>query len=413
MKPASRQLMPFWCFYVHQGMITALIARGASAYFRQQGWSLATLSYLSLAMLPWVFKGLWAGWAERHALTLRGNRYLGSLALLQAAMALTLFATGWLTPGDAPLMVVIALLWLATLSATHDIYADGIVIGTTTTASRPAASIAQVGGSYIGILACPPLFLAVAQWGGWTVALSTLGVVSLLLLYPALRLCQPLPRSAASLMKAPAAAAMSPRARWRETWRSLWPGLCLAAVAFPSMRAMMAIEAPILIDLGMTMSEAGAALALYATGGSALGIVAGGWIARRVRLATGLQCLLAAHIAIPAAGCLGYPVLGLPGWITLITLSNVAAAAAFVFVYRLLMDQVRPARPAADYALFQSVDAAVAIVMSIGILQLIHHTGYRIALGLLAVLACASLLAARRLVQPLGQPPWLAPWLAP
>ena len=390
MNTAWRLSVPFWCFYIHQGMVTALIARGAGAYFRQQGWSLAALSYLSLAMLPWALKGLWAASAERHAVGLRGNRYLGSLAMLQLAMAAVMLVTGHLTPASTPAYVVVALLALATISATHDIFADGIVIGTTKPAARPVASMAQVGGSYIGYMACPPLFLAVAQASGWTAALAALSVLSLLLLLPPLRLCQP-------LSGRPFRRALPPPAS-STSLRALWPALCLAGIAYPAMRAMMALEAPLLIDLGLSLQETGAVLALFASGGSALGILAGGWMARRLPPGAALQWICVCQVTIPAIGFVLYPMLGVAGWQVLIVLGNLAAAAGFVVVYRVLMDQVRPARPAADYALLQSIDAAVAICMFLGALQLANFTGYRCVLALLAVLAVASCLAIFRLI---------------
>lgn len=397
MNPAWGMSVPFWCFYIHQGMVTALIARGAGAYFRQQGWSLAALSYLSLAMLPWALKGLWAATAERHAVGLRGNRYLGSLAMLQLAMAAVMLVTGHLTPASTPayaVYVVVALLALATISATHDIFADGIVIGTTKPAARPVASMAQVGGSYIGYMACPPLFLAVAQASGWTTALAALSMLSLLLLLPPLRLCQPLSGRPHRRALPPPASSTSRHG----TLRALWPALCLAGIAYPAMRAMMALEAPLLIDLGLSLQETGAVLALFASGGSALGIVAGGWMVRRLPSGAALQWICVCHITIPAIGFVLYPMLGVAGWQVLIVLGNLAAAAGFVVVYRVLMDLVRPARPAADYALFQSIDAAVAVCMSLGALQLANLTGYRCVLALLAVLAVASCLAIFRLI---------------
>ena len=77
-----KSYLPFWCCYLHQGMITALSLQGVLAYFRHAGMDLAQLSWLSLCMLPWVAKFLWAPWGERHALPLRGKPYLGSLVLL-------------------------------------------------------------------------------------------------------------------------------------------------------------------------------------------------------------------------------------------------------------------------------------------------------------------------------------------
>ncbi|GAO97159.1 hypothetical protein PSA5_30590 [Pseudomonas syringae pv. actinidiae] len=60
--------LPYWCYYLHQGMLTALILQGVVGYFRHQGLDLASLSLLSLTFLPWIGKFLWAPWCERHSL---------------------------------------------------------------------------------------------------------------------------------------------------------------------------------------------------------------------------------------------------------------------------------------------------------------------------------------------------------
>ncbi|GAE48591.1 hypothetical protein XPR_0267 [Xanthomonas arboricola pv. pruni MAFF 301420] len=52
--------VPHWCYYLHQGMLTALVMQGVVGYYRHAGLDLAQLSWLSLAMLPWVGKFLWA-----------------------------------------------------------------------------------------------------------------------------------------------------------------------------------------------------------------------------------------------------------------------------------------------------------------------------------------------------------------
>src|SRR5690348_13283014 len=142
--------LPYWCCYLHQGMVTALMLQGVAGYFRHAGLDLGQLSWLWLAMLPWAARFLWAPWGERHALPLRGNRYLGSLVLLQLGMAALIAGIGTLSPAHSVGVIVLALMLLACLSASHDLYADGITICTTDEHNRPFANAAQVGGSYFG-----------------------------------------------------------------------------------------------------------------------------------------------------------------------------------------------------------------------------------------------------------------------
>ncbi len=88
MKKTILRYLPFFSFYLHQGMITALIFQGIVGYFRNEGMNLAQLSWLYIAMMPWIGKFLWSPWFERNSLTLFKNRYLGSLVLIQVTIIL-------------------------------------------------------------------------------------------------------------------------------------------------------------------------------------------------------------------------------------------------------------------------------------------------------------------------------------
>ena len=69
MKKTILRYLPFFSFYLHQGMITALIFQGIVGYFRNEGMNLAQLSWLYIAMMPWIGKFLWSPWFERNSLT--------------------------------------------------------------------------------------------------------------------------------------------------------------------------------------------------------------------------------------------------------------------------------------------------------------------------------------------------------
>ena len=42
-----RRYLPYWSYYLHQGMLTALMLQGVTGYFRHQGLDLACLLYTS------------------------------------------------------------------------------------------------------------------------------------------------------------------------------------------------------------------------------------------------------------------------------------------------------------------------------------------------------------------------------
>ncbi|MBQ4793219.1 MFS transporter [Pectobacterium versatile] len=388
--------LPYWCFYLHQGMITALIMQGVAGYFRHAGLDLAQLSWLSLTFLPWIAKCLWAPWGERHALPLRGNPYLGSLVLLQIAMAATLVMIGVISPEQSVLTIVIALMLLALLSASHDIYADGITICTTNVSSRALANTAQVGGSYLGILFGSYAFLSIAEQAGWRGGFFALAGLSLLMLILPLRYLQQSPIQHSQTQHHQPQQAARPTLN-RLTFKTLWPVLAFTAIFYLAMRGMMALQTVMLIDRQLSLSQLGLVMTVYSTAVSGVGIVLANVLIRRMGALRCLLPVMVVHALLAIMLAVGYPLYSLNAWIALFGVVNLAAAVGFVTLYNVLMGLVRPHQPASDYALFQSTDAAVAMIVSIAALQLAHHTNYQTTLGVLACFAVASLWPAKRL----------------
>lgn len=391
--------IPYWCYYLHQGMLTALVMQGVFGYFRHAGLDLAQLSWLSLIMLPWVGKFLWAPWCERHSLPLRGNRYLGSLVSLQVGMAALLAGIALLEPTRSAGMIVPALMLLTLLSASHGIYANGITICTTEERNRPFANAAQVGGSYLGIPFGAFAFLAVAQHAGWRAGFLCIAVLSLLLVIPPLLVRQPIH-----------AAANREKPRFDpSSLRELWPALALTAIYYLAIRGLMALQTVLLIDQGLSLTELGEAIALFSTLASGLGVLLGGWLARRFGGWRSLLPVMVLHAALASLLALGHSRFGLPAWLVLFALVNSAAAMGFVTLYNVLMGLVRPHQPASDYALFQSVDMAMAMLASMCALRTAHHAGYEMALTLLAVVAILCLRPVQWLRRRLYRPASLQP----
>ena len=383
--------LPYWCFYLHQGMITALIMQGVAGYFRHAGLDLAQLSWLSLTFLPWIAKCLWAPWSERHALPLRGNPYLGSLVLLQIAMAATLVVIGVISPEHSVLTIIMALMLLALLSASHDIYADGITICTTSAASRALANTAQVGGSYLGILFGSYAFLSIAEQAGWQGGFFALAGLSLLMLILPLRYIQQSPIQHHQIQQT-----ARPMLN-RLTFKALWPVLAFTAIFYLAMRGMMALQTVMLIDRQLSLSQLGIVMTVYSTAVSGVGIMLANVLIRRMGALRCLLPVMVVHALLAIVLAVGYPLYSLNTWIAFFGVVNLAAAIGFVTLYNVLMGLVRPHQPASDYALFQSTDAAVAMIVSIAALQLAHHTNYQTTLGVLACFAVASLWPAKRL----------------
>lgn len=381
--------IPYCAYYLHQGMVTALTVSGVVGYFRHAGLDLAQLSWLSLAMLPWAGKFFWAPWLERHAVALLGNRYLGSLVMLHLSMTALLAGIALVEPVRSAWAIVAVLTLLALLSSSHGVYANGILLCSTDERSRPFANAAQVGGNYLGIPFGAYAFLAVTQYAGWKAGFLLMAALSLLLLTPALLVRQAIPDRVGL---------QQPRFD-PSGLRALWPALALTSIFYLAMRGIMSLEAVLLVDQGMGLAELGQALAFFSTVASGLGVVLGGVIARRIGAWRSLIPVMALHAVLAGVMAVGCSWFGLPAWLLVFGLVNVAAAIGFVTLYNLLMGLVRPHQPASDYALFQSVDMTVAMLAHMAALRIAHSSGYQQTLVLLAVVAVCCLWPAHRLRQ--------------
>lgn len=160
---------------------------------------------------------------------------------------------------------------------------------------------------------------------------------------------------------------------------------------------MMALQTVMLIDRQLSLSQLGIVMTVYSTAVSGVGIVLANVLIRRMGALRCLLPVMVAHTLLAIVLAVGYPLYSLNAWIALFGVVNLAAAVGFVTLYNVLMGLVRPHQPASDYALFQSTDAAVAMIVSIAALQLAHHTNYQTTLGVLACFAVASLWPAKRL----------------
>ena len=214
-----------------------------------------------------------------------------------------------------------------------------------------------------------------------------MAALSLVLLIPVLLVRQAVPRSAE--LERPSFD--------MSTLRDLWPALALTAIYYVAMRGLMALQTVLLVDQGLSLTELGEAITLFSTVASGIGVLIGGLLTRRIGAWRCLLPVMALHAALAVLIAIGYPLFELTAWFVVFGLVNVAAAMGFVTLYNVLMGLVWPHQPASDYALFQSVDMAVAMLASMGSLRIAHHAGYQTSLALLAVVAVLSLWPASRL----------------
>ncbi|MDQ8728672.1 MFS transporter [Bradyrhizobium sp. LHD-71] len=387
--PLYRVLLAIGGVYLVQSLISGLTFNGVPAALRSSGASLDSIGLVSLVMVPWALKFIWAPAIERYRLPHgRPRRSRQVVAMCQVVAMLSLVALAFVGPLSVT-MVLACLAVMAFASATADIACDGFAIQQLSPADRGWGNTAQVGGGYLGIVVGGGLFLILIPSFGWTAACLAMSALVVVLTLPFLATPEP---GHSIGDHAPHRPSLGYALRRSEVQAGLVVVTCFEI----GVRLTQGISAPFLVDRGFDLATLG-----YLTGGGAivsavLGTVLGGLAIRRhgprrsVVAAVGLQTLavvvLASVSLVPTAPlwCLG----------TVVVLKSVAMAFGFVCLYSLLMGYASPRQAGVDFTLFQCADALVAALAGFAGGVVAQRTGYPIAFWIAAVLgigACAAL----------------------
>ncbi len=383
--------------YAAQGVVGGITLQAIPAVLRDAGRPLQEIGLMSLAILPWALKFLWAPMLERVRLPIgsplrRSRRIVVPGQLLMAMMLLMLSRGAQLSP--ALLLSLLAL--LALLAASVDVACDGYAVEQLPPARRGWGNALQVGGSYLGMFAGAGLFLMILAAHGWVAAAVCMAVLVVLFALPFAAVRE-------GLRPEPAVHRPSLAAAWRS--KAIRWGLVLTVVFQLGSRLAYGMTGPLLIDRGISLTTIGW---LNGAGGVMTGLagtMAGAWLVQKY----GARRALFAAAILQAASLLGFWFAAAahftPDWLLAgALLKNAAAAVGFVSLYAYLMDYASPLQAGVDFTLFQCADAATAAVGGLGAGVVAQRYGYGISFGLAAVLALAACALIPRLVQTM-QPP--------
>ncbi|MDF2235519.1 MFS transporter [Albimonas sp. CAU 1670] len=383
--------------YVGQSVIGGLTWSGLPAVLRSQGLPLEHVGLLSLLVLPWALKFLWAPAVERVRLPPGRPARSGAVVLAVGAAAVAgLVAAGWV--GPAPLWATLAcLMWVALATSTVDIAVDGYAVQTLRATELGWGNAAQVGGGYLGHALGAGAFLAAVGWIGWGPAVGLAALAVSLLAVPFLLRArrgepagEPGPR--------PSLRAALARAEVRR-------GLALAAIQVTAQKTAMGLLGPFFIDQGWSLAQVGLLNGAGALGLGVAGAGLGGALVRRF----GIRRVLIGA-ALVQAGVLG--LMGLHAASGLLPVAALAAlalaggslvmATGFVALYAQFMAWSAPRQAGVDFTLFQSADAAVSMLTGLAAGALAGALGWAGFFWIAAALALAAIPALLRATRAQG-----------
>jgi MFS family permease len=177
--------------YTAQSLVGGLTFLGVPAVLRAENVALDKIGMVSLAMLVWAVKFLWAPPVERLRLGTAGRRRSRALMLVgEAVVVLALLVFGFAAGADFSLILALLVI-MALASATVDIVCDAFIIEQFPQEKRGLGNVAQVGGGYLGLIFGSGLFVALYSMAGWMAASVALAMLVVLMTIPMALTCEP------------------------------------------------------------------------------------------------------------------------------------------------------------------------------------------------------------------------------
>jgi len=380
----QRLLIAAGGIYTAQSLVGGLTFLGVPAVLRSQNVALDQIGLVSLAMLVWALKFLWAAPVERWRMGVNGKRRSRPLILAGEVIVVVALLAFGLAAGASFSVILALLIVMAVASATVDIACDALLIEQFPAERRGLANVAQVGGGYLGMIAGSGLFVAAYAYAGWAVASFLLaGLVTLL--------CLPM-AGIREKAGSPVSEVSTPGLLKGLKRQPVRIGIALTILFELGGRLAQALSGPFLIDAGLGLATLGL---LNGAGGVAAGLCGtafGGWLSQYLgagRAMFAVACLQAVTL-IALALAIALQSANLSLLVGLFVIESAVMAAGFVTSYARLMALTSPSQPGIDFTLFQCASAVAATLCGISAGVIAARTGYSALFGLAALMALAS-----------------------
>ncbi|MEM8720140.1 MAG: MFS transporter [Cyanobacteria bacterium P01_G01_bin.39] len=366
--------------YVAQFLPVAFFGQTLPVFLRQQGVSLELIGLTSLLSLPWTLKVLWSPLIDRYGWTKWGH-YKFWIVLMQSLMAIAIAICAFLNFESNFTLLLVAMLLAITFAATQDIATDALAINLLKPSERGFGNSIQGAGGYLGSILGGGIILILLDTWGWNRSLLVMALGVLLLIFPVL-----FHRENAT----------NPKTDYKLSWSALggffkqfgiskW--ILILVIYMMGITIASTMSLPLLVDLGMSMTEIGVMNGIVSFGGGFIGSILGGFVVKPLGRKRGLiifGILMAVAIAIWTLPILGFT--SLPVLYLVATGLHFTYSMACVPMFAIAMDHSRQGNAGFDYTLQMTI-------IFIGSLLASSFSGFITeAFGYLIAFAIASLL---------------------
>lgn len=366
--------------YTAQSTIGGLTFLGLPAALRASGMAMEHIGLLSLIMLIWAFKFLWAVPVERWRIRADGGRRTGVTVLAgQLVAAAAVAGLGLLAGYGLPVMLVLLAI-MALASATIDTACDGFLIERVPEGRRGLGNMVQVGGGYFGIVLGGSLFVWIYARYGWTAAAGVMAGLVLLMSVPLVLLREPFIPARQRVTGGLLAALRR---------RDMQAGLAMIVAFEAGGRFVQVLAGPYLVDAGLPLELVGTLTGAGSVAAGLAGTTGGGLAVQNLGASRAMQLVALGQIIL--IGLLAFATVMSSASLTLLStlfvLQMAMMAAGFVVSYSRLMALASPDQPGADFSLVQSASALTGAVAGVTGGMLAGSFGFPAVFALAAALA--------------------------
>ncbi|MEO0827581.1 MAG: MFS transporter [Cyanobacteria bacterium J06639_16] len=342
--------------YVAQFLPIAFFLQTLPAFMRQQGMSVEVIGLTSFLGLPWMLKFLWSPLVDRYSLAKIGH-YKSWIVAMQGLMVLVLILCALLNLETHFWLALVGMLLIGIFASTQDIAVDALAIGLLTPQERGLGNAIQTGGNYLGAILGGGVLLVLLGFLGWTGGLLGMAGCVLILIMPVLMHQESCP-SSVSLKAGTHPSGVNPVAEYLRTFTRFcrrpgvgrWLILLLLYASGASMTNTM--FRPLLIDIGLSLSEIGWMYGTAAYSAGLVGAVIGGILIKplgRKRSLILFTLLLAGVTLLHVLPTLGFT--SLPMLYFVSSAFNLTYSMMAVALGTLMMDKTRSEMAGTDYTL--------------------------------------------------------------
>ncbi len=179
---------------ISSGFPLTLLLSSLGFWLIDEGVSKATIGLLTLSLIPYSLKFLWAPALDSLRLPIL-NRLFGRrrswLILIQIGLALSIVGLATSSPGEDPVFFGLMAMLVCFMSASQDLVIDAYRIEILKDDEMPAGAAMTQFGYRVGNLIAGVVTLKFADWYGWDIAYLSMPVLLLFALIPALIFGEP------------------------------------------------------------------------------------------------------------------------------------------------------------------------------------------------------------------------------